>query len=200
MLPGGQNLSALSTRLATARSNSSTSSSAAARRRLPPSLAAAQAHALARRALGEAQRDVVEQFADVDRLGCRSNSGSSSLARSPSDCTMPRRVARVAQRHLDQLAVLGAAPHRPSARPASPGRRPLPSAASAGRATGCSRLRAGSGRGGEARSTGAGNVEQHLERAVELAELVARRRRQRAARRDRRGLRQAACDSARPPR
>ena len=87
--PRGQNLSALSTRLATARSNSSTSS--AAHGRLPSRrrrVGCAARTPWLRGALGEAQRDVVEQLAGVDRLGAQLNSGSSSLARSPSDCTM----------------------------------------------------------------------------------------------------------------
>ncbi len=188
VLPRGQNLSALSIRLATARSNSSTSSSARAAAPGPEAVAVRSCDALARGALGEAQGDVVEQLAGVDRFGSQAELGLVELGQVAERLHHAGRVARVAQRDLDQAAVLAARRLvRPSGLRASPGRRPSPSAASAGRARGCSRLRGGNDRCGAARSTGAGRCR-------------AASRRRSSAGRTRRGSAPARGSPARPAR
>ena len=153
--PAAQNLSALSTRLATARSNSSMSSAANGGRSPPaPRCGAVQRDALAR----GARRRSAARCRRAARRRRPPRAAARTAARRAGQVAQrlhqPRRVARVAQRHLDQAPVVAARRRRrPSGRPASPGRRPWRSAASAGRATGCSRLRGGSGRAGAAPPT-----------------------------------------------
>ena len=113
---GGQNLSALSIRLATARSNSSTSSSA--RGPAPPSAPAARVRsATPWRAARSAKRSAMSSSSSPTSTASvrRPNSGSSSLARSPSDCTS-RAALRVLRSAISTR-------RRSSARAASPAQR-----------------------------------------------------------------------------
>ena len=105
--PRGQNLSALSIRFAIARSNSSTSTrhtaAAHSRRGGRPAV-----RPRVRRALGKAHADVVEQLADVDGYRAQLELGLVELGEVAERLHQARRVAGVAQRDLDQAAVVGA--------------------------------------------------------------------------------------------
>ena len=104
--PAAQNFSALSTRLAIARSNSSMSSDATVG--ASPGRLQRQRHALRRGARLEAQRDVVQQLAHVQRLAAQRELRFVQLRQVAQRLHQPRGVARVAQRHLEQLPVVGA--------------------------------------------------------------------------------------------
>ena len=101
--PAGVNFSALSTRLATARSNSSMST-AATGTGAAGSCGHRSVHALLRGALGEAQRDVVEHLADVElrraaagttvRRGTPGRPASAPAARRCGCCAAPPAAVR----------------------------------------------------------------------------------------------------------